>query len=143
MSAFSPPESCIIFCSFFPGGCDIITIPASRISSPSTSSIVPRPPPKSSLNTLSNSFLISSNFCANWTRMPLSSSSITCVSELSASMRSSSWPFKKIYRSFTSLYSSIALTFTSPRFLMAVLRECISFFNDERLSNSGFLSSNA
>ena len=71
---FSPPDNCIIFCNFFPGGCAIIRTPASRISSSSISSSVPLPPPKSSLNTLSNSLRISSNFSANCLRIAVSSS---------------------------------------------------------------------
>ena len=49
VSAFSPPESCIMFWSFLPGGWEMILIPASRMSSSSASSRVPRPPPNSSL----------------------------------------------------------------------------------------------
>ncbi len=47
MRAFSPPERRIMFCSFLPGGWAMMRTPASRISSPSTSSSLPWPPPKS------------------------------------------------------------------------------------------------
>ena len=143
VSAFSPPDNCIIFCSFFPGGCEIITIPASRISSPSTSSIVPRPPPNNSLNTLSNSTLISSNFSLNWILIPLSSSSITWTRASSALIISSCCVFKKLYRSLTSLYSSIALTLTTPSFLILAFRMLICFLISDISVSSSLLNSAA
>ena len=95
VSDFSPPDICIMFCNFFPGGCAMIRMPHSKISSSSTSSSVPFPPPKSSLNTLSNSRWISANFSINCLRIPVSSSSIIPTKVFSASIRSSCCPFKK------------------------------------------------
>ena len=103
VSAFSPPESCIMFWSFFPGGWEMIRIPASRISSSSASSRVPRPPPNSSLKALSNSFWISPNFSLNCFRMPSSNSWMICSSVFSASKRSLYWPLKNVCRSRSSL----------------------------------------
>ena len=94
VSAFSPPDNCIIFCSFFPGGCEMMVMAASSISASGSSSIVPFPPPKSCLNTLSNSILISSNLVVNCSRIFLSSSSITVISLSLADTRSSCWFFK-------------------------------------------------
>ena len=62
VKAFSPPDSCIIFCSFLPGGWEIIWIPASRISSPSTSSRLPCPPSEQFPEYLIKPLRISLNF---------------------------------------------------------------------------------
>ena len=143
VSAFSPPDNCIIFWSFFPGGWDIIRIPASRISSPSTSSIVPLPPPKSSLNTLSNSTFISSNLAVNCALMPSSSSSITFISDSSASIISSCCVFMNSYLSLTDLYSSISFTLTSPSFLIAAFNMLICFLISLILLSSSLFNSRA
>ena len=103
VNAFSPPESCIMFCNFLPGGCDMIVMFASRISASSSNSMLPLPPPKSCLNTLSNSILISANFSVNRSRIPVSSSLITPISLSLATMRSSCCPFRNSYLSETSL----------------------------------------
>ena len=121
----------------------MIRIPASRISSPSTSSIVPRPPPNSSLNTLSNSTFISSNFVVNCTRIPSSSSATTFISDSSASIISSCCVFKNSYLSLTDLYSSIALTLTSPSFLIAAFNIFICFLMSFILVSSSLFNSSA
>ena len=41
VKAFSPPDSRVTFCSFFPGGCTIISIPVSRRSSSWSASTPP------------------------------------------------------------------------------------------------------
>ena len=100
---FSPPESCIIFCNFFPGGCAMILIPVSSRSSSSTSSRSALPPPNSSLNTFENITRISLNFSANCSRIARSSSAIIFTRFASALQISSCCPFKNSYRSDTCL----------------------------------------
>ena len=104
-------------------------MPASITSSSSTSSSVPLPPPKSSLKTRSNSTRISSNFSLNCFRIPSSSSSITFCKVFSDSTRSSYCVFIKVYRSDTSLNSSIALTLTLPSPRMLFLSSPICSFS--------------
>ena len=78
VKAFSPPDNCIIFWSFFPGGCAMILIPDSNTSS-SVSSNLASPPPNNSTNTSWNTRLMSLNFALNWRRIASSSSSIKPV----------------------------------------------------------------
>ena len=103
VSDFSPPESCIMFCNFFPGGCAMIRIPVSNRLVSSTSSSAPRPPPNSSLKTLSNITWISLNFVLNCSCMDTFNFSITSNRFFSARTISSCCPFKNSYRSDTSL----------------------------------------
>ena len=132
VSAFSPPDNCIMFCSFFPGGCAIIRMPASNMSSSSISSSVAFPPPKSSLNTTSNSSEIFPNCSRNCFLMESSSSSMIFTSVFSASTKSSCCAVRNVYRSETCLYSSIAPTLTSPSFLIVSLTEASCFFNADK-----------
>ena len=96
VSAFSPPESCIIFCSFLPGGWAITRTPASRMSTSSMSSSLPPPPPNSSLKTASYAFWISANCSRNCLRMASSSSATIVSRDAAASVRSSCCPLRKV-----------------------------------------------
>ena len=143
VSAFSPPESCIIFWSFFPGGCAIIFIPAVRISSSSISSSVPRPPPNSSLNTLSKRLLISANCSSNCFRISLSRFSIISSKTFAASIRSSCCVVRSSYLSDTSLYCSMAFTFTEPNDFICFFISAILAFIPETVSSVCVLSASA
>ena len=99
---------------------------ASSFSLSYTRSRSASPPPKSSLNTFLNCSLISANCLSNCFFMPVSSSSMIPDSEASDAIRSSYWVFIKPYLSDTSLYSSIACTFTGPSALIRDFTEASS-----------------
>ncbi len=98
------------------------------MSSPSTSSIVPLPPPNNSLNTLLKRFFISANCISNCFLISVSSSSITPTSTSAASVRSACCPVRSSYLSISSLYCSTALTLTSPSNFIVPLSSSMRFF---------------
>ena len=102
-------------------------IPASSTSSLSVSSRVPCPPPNISAKTPSNSFPICSNLSVNCLLMDSVSSFIIVFRSSSAWMMSSLCFVRNWYLSESSLYSSMAPTFTSPRFLISALSFMDSF----------------
>ena len=119
----------------------MIFIPASSTSSSSVSVSVPCPPPNISPNTISNCFSISRNRSMNCFLIDSVSSVIIVFRSSSAWMISSLCFVRNSYLSESSLYSSIAPTFTSPKFLISDLSFMDSCRIVERSPNVSSLSS--
>ena len=122
VNAFSPPESNVIFWSFFPGGWTVISIPHSKIFSSSVKVTSAIPPPNNSLNTSPKFLFIISNFSLNCCFIVSVISCITFLNFDIVSSKSNLCSHIKSYLSFNFLYSSIESTFTLPSSFISVLK---------------------
>ena len=124
VSAFSPPDSNIIFCNLFPVGCTLISISLSSTFSSFDKISSAFPPPNNSLNISLKFLLILLNFSLNCFFIADVISSIISLNFSIVVSRSIFWLFMLSYLSFVFLYSSIAETLTSPSSFIFL---CISF----------------
>ena len=99
VSAFSPPDNSIMFCSFFPGGCTLMSIPHSSMLASSSSINSAFPPPNSSMNTSLKFLFICLNFSSNCFCIVVVISEIMFLSFVIESSKSSLCSFIKSYLS--------------------------------------------
>ena len=127
VNAFSPPDNSVMLCSFFPGGCAVISISHSSIFSSSSNFNSAFPPPNNSLNTSSKFLFITLNFSLNCSFIICVISDIIFLSLFIVVSRSNLCSLMKSYLSFKFLYSSIESMFTLPISFISFLSLFTSF----------------
>ena len=123
---FSPPEKSIIDLRSFPGGWAIISIPASRISTPSSKIISALPPPNNFRKSSWKWLLISWNVFSNNSRLVTLILFIISCKAFSDVCRSSIWAERCASLSSSSVCSWMASKFTLPILSTLALSSSIS-----------------
>ena len=127
VKVFSPPDRSEICCNFFPGGNALISTPVFNISDGSVKDKEASPPLNNSLNVLENDSCTKANVSLNFSFITSSICLIISKSISSAFNKSSLCEFKNVYLLFTSSYSSIDDTLTSPSDLISLFN-LLTFF---------------
>ena len=136
--AFSPPESSDMFCSFFPGGLAMISIPDSRMLSLSVSTRSASPPLNIFMKTSANLTLITSKAFSNSSFDCSFVFFMTFIRFSLASVRSSYWVCRKSFLFLSSLYSSMATRLMTPS--LSIFSLYSSTFRLSSLYSSSFIS---
>ena len=135
---FSPPERRLIERSSFPGGWATISIPASKISGPSSRKILDFPPPKSLRNMALKLSLISLKLFSKSSLLVWLIFLMISAREFLAFRRSSLWVVRKFSRISNWLSSSRASRLTLPSLSTLVLSSSISWVaRDQSISWGG------